>query len=146
MLKIKRPLKWRNIDAGQKEREEKKNKVRIGIAGRATTGTGSRDLPLKNQITPNVHAKQRPGLSITGACLSESSRALSSSSWGSLGTQRKMSGFLLKKFSDYIIPFGTWPDCWYFITKHSSPVVSFYDFSGRINCTSPKYPEDLWSY
>lgn len=143
MLKLKRLLKWRHKDAGQKR--GKKEQVRMGMAAGRELGkqpqaraaaapkVQGRELPLKNRITPNVHARQptsnpspeyHRSLSV---CLPESSRELSSSSWGSHVTQRKMSGFLLKKFNDYIIPFSTWPDYWHFVTKHSSQVVSFYD-------------------
>lgn len=126
-------------------KEKKKEQVRMGMAAGRELGkqrqaqaaaapkVQGRELPLKNRITPNVHARQ-PSSSPSpeyhrslSVCLPESSRELSSSSWGSHVTQRKMSGFLLKKFNDYIIPFSTRPDYWHFVTKHSSQVVSFYD-------------------
>lgn len=109
----------------QDKREEKKEQVRMGMAAGRELGkqpqaqaaaapkVQGRELPLKNQITPNVHARQTTSnpspeyhrsLSV---CLSASSRELSSSSWSSHVAQRKMSGFLLKKFNDYITPFST---------------------------------------
>lgn len=93
----------------------KKEQVRMGLAAGRELGkhpqaqaaaAGHRTAPKKWNSTkcPCKAAKHQPH---TGACLSESSRELSSSSWGSHVTQRKMSGVLLKKFKDYIIPFGT---------------------------------------
>lgn len=154
MLKLSRPLKWRHKDAGQKRGKKRTGKNGHGCrqgAGKATTGTGSsctkgagqRTAPKKpNHTKCPCKTDNQPRVSQEPVCLSVSSRELSSSSWGSHVTQRKMSGFLLKKFNDYITPFSTWPDR--YKTQLSSCQLLW--LSVRINCTSPKYPEDLWSY
>lgn len=154
MLKLKRSLQWRNTDAGQKEGEKKNpgkngNGCRQG-AGKATTGTGSscsRELPLKielHQMSMQNKQPPAPALSITGACLSESSRELSSSSWAHMWLKGKCQDFCSRNSmitSSRLVQ----NQITGILLQNTAFRLSAFMIV-RTNCTSPKYPEGLWSY